>query len=584
VQEELKHLADEVRDIKSLLVGSKGRANFEKHYRYRLVEMPVTEEVPTQKVEYEYEDVKPAQHIEYIKDEVDHQPVQMKRETLYVKNGNYLRNQDAQRVVTVSGGVGRLSRSKRRSKTGGQVIVAPAPQPQAIYTKQVFEYGNPTFQQHVRVQSPPPRPVKYFTKSFRPMMAPRSRSHHAISHGSDIVHKNIEDVYKSRSLRRRIYLPQAVPINNTTEYVNSQVVEEHRNQQFRQPIIANGVRQQNDAVHVKYTPEVRTYYENTHANADEVSNSSQVSTNVNISINDNLDDKMRQIESSMNLKQQESSDNLIVVKSRQEVSRSEYNNSHRNENDDSEVIRGNVYHVKANIVDDFDEITTNADDNIVVIGSDRSKRYKKKDLTGHKNDAHIIRNENITVFSSREDDRGLFGAYAKRPDLNGKREDITADKAYRYHDGEDDDDADNLPRQENGTVVNGVTEEKRVRYNDTVEHIPDQEHDSERLSGTYKENKFQNVVIVDDSDIENEDEDDINFDMNKIDKDKSDDEESYHLDIDALRAYTTDPNIEIVDNNSNTTKLKSKVDAVKHAFTENEIREITTRAEDTVLF
>lgn len=584
VKGELTHLADEVRDIKRLLQGSKGRAQFEKHYGYKIIEMPITEDTPSQSVDI-------------LDTEVVQQPVIGKRETLYVKNSNYLRSEVPKAYTVSRMAGGGVARSTKRYKSNSHVITASNPQPQAVYVKRVYDSRNSALdQQYVRALSPPPRPVKYFSNSYRPILYPRARSQHALHHGPDIVHKNIEDVYKSRSLRR-IYLPPTRSAAQIVEYVNSQAIDEQQRQQ-QQKRSENEIRHQYGAVVVSHDPEVRATYENTETDTAEESNLSNLSTRVNTSVNDNLDANHRQRESRAELKENKEKDNVIVVtadtadnrrsvKKLEEVHNVVYGNDQENgikkekENaSNRDVSNRDVYYVKTQVLREDEDKSPN-DENVVVIETERSKKFVRDDRIQQNSEYKKVHREVITELKSRrkedEDNTGLFGAYVKKPDPDEPRDQVSIEKAYRYHDDERDD-SQRKDSLENGEVAEG----KRVRYNENIEHIPDRRSMTNK-SATFEERHLPDVVIVEDAD-QNTDLLEKEFAFVNDEKERSDDEESYHLDTDALKAFTSDPDIVIIESDEKANKNQVREGSIKYEFTENEIHAITTRSEDTVLF
>lgn len=665
VKEELHHLADEVRDIKRLLQGSKGRTQFEKHYGYRIFQAPPISEMQRQP--------------EYIEREVNVRAPEVKRSNLYVKNEANTRYVEAAApVLRVGNGV---ARSTRRYKTKGHFVTATSPT-RAEYTKRVYDSTNPLLENGQQIQS-----VKVVTRNAPSVLLPRSRVYQTQS--SDTVQKNIEDVYRSRSLRK-IYLPPSTN-GNTVEYVNSQMVQRLR--PVPQKPLETRELQQN-TVHVKYSPEVRTYYDTTAADTSVESKTSNES--------------VRQIDDSFGVQQYDSvtdrNDNVIVVKTAAE----NYQNSteerkqqvvyvkddYESQQSEPEIIGGNIYHVRAEFREDFEKHNTE-DENVTIIHTSEIRAENKEDDEETDNtetaDRAVAFRDRTIDKKDDQDNIGLFGAYVKRPeDYDEPRDEVTAETSFRYNEDEfeiEESTVEKLQSQnENGGLFEAYTkapqedgdrryevvqeaavrnhenemklteneideqeqpviqdipdsfEEKRVRYNEIVEEIPMVSNrsaetvESVHVTNVYSaesqqghEEEFRNELSSVVSKIRHNYDEKIK-EENAFDADTKESDEKYEFDMSALQAYSVEPDIVIVESNNEKTidtaifendtvidpedepsqfddvkrTISDKRDSIENAkmgvleeirnrsekldYTKDEILEITSKTENTVLF
>lgn len=642
VREELSNLADEVRGIKRLLEGSRGRAKFENHYGYRILSGKKSHIVPvTTKINEPKENVQPAPV-----------PVSKNGTIVYGRSSNHIRYPDGQQRVIVTRGS--VPRSTRRYRSDGHVLsVSPT---RAAYTKRVYESRNPYAESSEgKTPAQPVQQVRYVTQQ-PPVLIPRIRSRGStLSYGSDVVHKSIENVYRSRP-SRRVYLPPhpTSPVFPAEAIYTHEVRGSKHTPHAKEILVQKQVNGQS-TVHVKYDPEVRTFYD---SNENEIGskgdNDPNISTNVNVSVIENLDDKERRQEDKGYVV---ANVPTLIVQSENEISRSapmgeanvhvvrvESNKSINQEQTGS--IGNGVYHVKAEHANGFTNGTRNNEDIVVIqsnadefrsdyittgTGSEQQihdvvndtydatedvdvnddpeetglfESYVKKPeeyeeqtenivvekaVRYHEDDGDVqvtvteteqsgeVSAENISEPRDQEDNEGLFGAYTESPEeFDEPKSTIIAERTFRYHD----DERERTEDDDNETSDN----EKHVRYNENVEQIPVNGNDihvdfeERNLQATYEADEPIETTEFGMTHAVTDRVQQLNAKTrtDSVTSDKEgDEEEEYKLDMDALKVYTSTPDVVIIESNGDRKVESVTRDMDRVSITDDVIEDIT---------
>lgn len=443
LQEELVHLAGELRDIKKLLhenserqtyyqspqveennqtvvfertempfaarkkfQESKGRLQFEKHYGYRILQQPPPPTVQTvQTVE------RTAVPREIQNNAIYTQKIETRRPTVYLKK-NKKSTKSAKHFVSVTPPKSNAS-MKSRSTYYSSASVPPSPGSSNLsYTKRVYESANPYATQ--RIVGPQALTLVATNKKHR--FRKRSPIRKVASLGSDIVPRNIEDVYKHRTYKR-IIVPPPMASPNTMEYVNVQ-------SSHRAPTSAHSVKTLENVEYTDYAdgfegeqiqvayPNVRGVYEsrenmNMHQNAS----FANMSTAVNYSTDDGLDDNVilrgedseyRNVTSEI-----EGDGDVVIIRAGENTTEEddviETGIVDDVRHEEQRVIKGDVYHVTAVSADEYER--SRETEGYTVISADNTHTIRHDPLEHHVLTEETIREPVIVTTNNVHDIR-----------------------------------------------------------------------------------------------------------------------------------------------------------------------------------
>lgn len=562
---------------------SKGRLQFEKHYGYRIFGQTPSSNVQT--VQTMERSTVPREIHENV---IVTKQIEPKRQTVYLK-----KNKQSMKKHFVSVTPTKTPSSvKSRSSYYTTASVPPSPGSNLSYTKRVYDSANPYLYATQRVYGQPGLTLVATNKKHR--FRQRSPLRKAISLGSDIVPRNIEDVYKHRTFRRIIVPPPAVS-PSVMEYVNVQSSQ-------RAPSTVH-VKSLDHVEHVEYLdsfedeqqvsaayPPIRGVYENRedHLHLHQDASFANISTNVNVSNDDGLDDNVilngedddyRDVTNEV-----ERDGNVVIIRAGTEQAHSTY--SHNSEpvhvettydDDDRQeeprVYGGGVYHVQAVSVDEYENskqyggnvTIISASDSHVVRNSPIASRAKirNESINGDRERVIVTSSSHVT-HSAYQDDGGLFGAYTKRAGANDNNSEIVATTSYKYHDDDDaksksdaDDNADKHSSKsfDSHSTKSDVDEEgaieRHVHYSTEDVHIIDRGDESAGESDK-EENSEHNFNDTDGIGNENNEDDNDGAHMNLPDEESSDndEDENYTMDMDALKRSMEEPELQIVASSS----------------------------------
>lgn len=557
---------------------SKGRMQFEKHYGYRILQ-----QAPPPKM----------QSLQTIESPTVSRPVQdgviytkqvetTKRPTVYIKKSKQS-TKTPKHFVAVS--PSKNSSVRSRSTYYTTASVPPSPTSSMSYTKRVYDSANPYMYATQRVHG---QPLTLVATNKKYRFRQRSPLRKAISLGSDIVPRNIEDVYKHRTMKRIIVPPPVSP--SVTEYVNVQsTVGAPSSVHYMR------TRDNTDRVeHVEYVdtydeqvnvpyPSVRGVYE-TREDLHQNASFANMSTAVNLSNDDGLDDNVimrgedyRDLGTDV-----ERQDDVVVIRADTDHASSYRQAASHNGDDDNytiearfaetthheepKTIGGEIYHVKAVSVEEYERTKEYGDDVTVISASSSHMVHNAPPMKSHfdiqsenSKQGPVVLSVNTNGDTSNHHEvNGLFGAYAKKPDHVNDEDEIVATKTYRYHDDDNKSESSAEIQEElfgnniehKSSTANSVKSEsdiedsavKHVHYSNEDEHIIDK----------YTEEKNN------DSDEESENGDEMDGGIentnNEIERnDEDEDEDDYELDMDAVRQSMEEPEVEILSSNTNGT-------------------------------
>ncbi|KAH3884787.1 hypothetical protein DPMN_008773 [Dreissena polymorpha] len=539
VQDELQHLANEVRDIKRLLIRqSLGREKIEKHYAYRIAG---SEQTTAGAVE---QDARATARDQRIHPAYQHsvfdsrKPPDKKQSVQNVSNPTV----EYRRVERAIPSIHIRHKTDHTQHVAGVIRI-----PEREYTKRVNGSKNPAAgrqTKHMQTQVP----FNVMTPNWRKTFAQKFKGRPTFSFGGDLVARNIEDVYKTRSLRRVIVLPQQTN-PKTPQYENPVNV---RLQNPTDHIVVP------DFQHVYYKPVEAHKNDNTEYDAvdADVENNFNISTIVNLSAGDDLDiddnvlmndekytsDSRRRLPSNEKVtyrngeKVTENNTNVVTIlleKQSDILADSSHEQSLIKEKDST------VHYVRAERLDDFEQRQE-----IDTFNAEKDHEERKK-----------------TTYECLPENNGLFGAYAKHPEQEGNRL-IKKTKAVRYHDDSDStdkdsdgNDEDKRPHFDKGEIqiVRGAIieseESKSTEKHATRADNPDDDDSSRYLNP---------VSSSDLKELSTRHNEEINVRYESDDNESANEKvEEYDVDFEVLEAFSKEQNVVI---KSSTSREDSNID------------------------
>ena len=275
VRDEINVLAQEVKDIRLMMQKSRGRHYFAKHYGY-LHSPPPTQTTINRQV---------------FKDEVFLPPDQVSNEVNVVKR-HYTKREPDQGMVIVRG---RQGMYKQRQSTSSHFLRSSS-QSSLASTVRKRVYPSPAPLAESRYVLPQQRVETMRLISPSQGQVPVVRKSYT-GRASDIVPRNIENVYKSKKVYKRV-----IPVGSVTSSRNEiyDYVQAHQKPMLDDNLYAEPVRSvyvnnvpqrviKEATTHIRYEPDQRNLYNNStfQQQRQDVSN---ISTLVNVSPNKILDD------------------------------------------------------------------------------------------------------------------------------------------------------------------------------------------------------------------------------------------------------------------------------------------------------